>query len=266
VPLAAVARPVDWSWPVEEYIRIGMPAPDRRWTAEDYRVCRDVLYALDRTNRAALPRMDSRRSGPIFARLISSTNTLPLTDRSLPARERVRFFTHLCNEYTGFLEVYNPTVEPALHRENIELNHTYLRMLRSVVELNERTLPPGRGETNVTFFGVSEFSRTAVEWIRGSGLDKSRVPPGGPGVVIGAHTARCVNQVLPWLADAARLPENERVTGARYLREDVPALWKLIPPATQEGLVNELDTVLQRTTHEKVREELGSLRARLPCP
>jgi hypothetical protein len=74
--VAGAAAPTpDRSRPVADYVRIGMPDPGQLWTASDYRDCRRVLLELDRTNRAALPRIDSAVSGPVFARLVNPTNT-----------------------------------------------------------------------------------------------------------------------------------------------------------------------------------------------
>src|SRR5262245_29693793 len=67
-PEEPVGGESDESWPTDAYVKIGLPDPDRFWTGEDYRDARDVLYALVRTNRAALPRMDSPKSGAVFAR------------------------------------------------------------------------------------------------------------------------------------------------------------------------------------------------------
>ncbi len=260
---APAAQSADRSLTVADYIRIGIPEPDRTWTAAEYRRCRDVLYGLDRTNRAAMPRLGSTRSGPVFARLINPTNTLPLTERVLPGRERVRFFSDLANVYTAFLDLYDPSIEPTLHHESIELNHTYLRMLRSAVELDNLPLPPARGETNRTILRVSEISRTLVEDIRGSHISKSVVPRGDRYSVLGGFCAKSVHQVLPWLADPARLPESERVAGAVYLRQDVPVLWKHVPTAAQQDLLGVLEVVLQQTTNEKVRGELELLRIQI---
>ena len=64
---AAISPPVpqlpDESWSADAYVQIGMPNPGHRWTAKDYGNCRNILYGLDRTNRTALPRSESLKSG-----------------------------------------------------------------------------------------------------------------------------------------------------------------------------------------------------------
>src|SRR5689334_9503776 len=170
----------DQSWPVADYVRIGMPDPGRLWTAADYRNCRDILYALDRTNRAALPRMESAKSGDIFARLVNPTNTSLLAERFLPSEERVRLFYAVLNRLPAFRDIYRfNSREPAFHRETIELDHTFLRMLGSAVEWDGKALPPAAGEARVerdgktlppaasetrsVTFQLSELSRTPLE-------------------------------------------------------------------------------------------------------
>ena len=71
----------DSSWTADEYIKMGVPDPGRYWTDSDYRDYRDVLSKLVLTNRAALPRVESPKSGLFFARLVNPTNTAFLGDR-----------------------------------------------------------------------------------------------------------------------------------------------------------------------------------------
>ena len=71
-------------------------------------LCRDVLLQLARTNHAALPRMDSPASGPIFARLVNPTNTLLLTERILPSAERIKLFYGLLNSIPVFQDLFPP--------------------------------------------------------------------------------------------------------------------------------------------------------------
>src|SRR4026209_1768692 len=103
---ARVAPPADSSWPVSEYLRLGMPDPDRLWLAADYRDCRDTLYKIDLNNHDALPRLDSPKSGPLFARIINPTNTLLLAERFLPSTNRMQLFAEIFNRMPVFQRLY----------------------------------------------------------------------------------------------------------------------------------------------------------------
>ena len=136
---AAISTPApqapDESWPADAYVQIGMPDPGRRWTAADFGNCRDILNGVDRTNRTALPRSESLKSGAVFARLINPTNTLLLGEQFLPPEERGREFITILNRYSAFRDIYRfDTRGPVLLREMMELNHAFLRMLGSAVE------------------------------------------------------------------------------------------------------------------------------------
>src|SRR5215472_16792509 len=82
--LSIRAESPDTSLPVSEYVRIGVPDPGKFWTGSDYATFCFVLRGLDRTNRAAFPRLDSTNSGAVFARIMNPTNTLDWMRAPLP--------------------------------------------------------------------------------------------------------------------------------------------------------------------------------------
>jgi hypothetical protein len=255
----------DQSWAVDDYMRAGMPDPNRLWTAADYRGCRDILYALDRTNRAALPRMESSKSGSVFARMINVTNTLSLADRFLPSEERVRLFYAVLNRLPAFRDIYRlNSSESAFHRETIELDHIFLRMLGSAVEWDGKTLPASAGETRSVTFQLSELSRTPIESLLALSPAQSVVPRGDRFIVVGAYSAVTLRSRLPWLADGTGLPDSNRLRAIHYLREDIPPLWPHLSSSQQRESVGDLDEVLRRTRHEEIRRELEAFRGQLP--
>ena len=258
---------LDESWVVGDYLRIGMPDPDRLWTAADYGDCRDVLYKLERTQRTALPRLGSAKSGALFARFINPTNTLLLEDRFLPTEERIRSFVGILNRLPALQEIYKATLrEPFFHREAIEIDHTFLRMLGHAVEWNEKSLPPSVGETRGATFRLVELSRTYTESLLNLSPAQSVVPRGDRFVIVGAYSVVTFRSRLPWLADGTGLPEVERLRAIRYLRADMPALWPHFSASQQQESMSDLDAVLRRTRNEEIRRELQSFRQQLLAP
>src|SRR5919109_1579901 len=61
--------PRDESLTSEEYIRLGLAAPDRDWTGNDMVEAEKVLASLAQKGYRQLPRYKSERSGEVFARL-----------------------------------------------------------------------------------------------------------------------------------------------------------------------------------------------------
>lgn len=254
----------DESWPTDAYVRLGMPDPSTVWRAADYRDCRDILYNLDRTNRAALPRMNSSKSAPVFARMLNATNALSLNERFLPSAERAQLFEVVLNRLPAFRDVYRfDTRGPIFHREFIELNHLLLRMLRSAVEWDGKALPPGPGEARPVTFRFGELSRTYAESLVGAEPEKSAVPRGDRFFVVGAYAAATMGTLLPWLADGTGLTEEERLSAIRYLGEDMPSLWPQVSSRNQHDLLGVLQEILRRIQHNDTRRELEALRQQL---
>ena len=260
----SVPQPADESWQVDAYLRMGVPDPGRLWTAVDYGNCRDVLYGLDRTNRAALPRMESLKSGAVFARMINPTNTLLLADRFLPSKERILVFMTIINRLPAFRDIYRyDTREPVFLRELIELNHAFLGMLGSAVQWDGKPLPPVAGEDQPATFRLSELSRTYNESLLNVDPAQSVVPRGDRFVIVGAYASVTVGSFLPWLADGTGLTEADRLRTIRYLREDLPILWPHVSVAHQRELLDVLNQVLRRTSRREIRLGLEALHQEL---
>jgi len=264
---AAISPPVpqvsDESWPTGAYVQIGMPDPGHRWTAKDFGNCRDILYRLDRTNRTALPRSESLKSGAVFARLINPTNTLLLGEQLLPSQERGREFITILNRYSAFRDIYRfDTRGPVLLREMMEINHAFLRMLGSAVEWDGKPLPLAPGEKRAIIFRLSESLRTYSESLLNLPPSQSAVPRGERFIIVGAYTAVTLG-FLPWLADGTELGEADRLKAVRYLRADLPVLWRHVSIANQREFLGNLDEVLRRTRHEEIRRNLDAFRQEL---
>jgi len=257
---------VDSSWTADEYIKMGVPDPGRYWTDSDYRDYRDVLWMLVRTNRAALPRAESPKSGTLFARLVNPTNTAFLGDRFLPTEKRVQYFSGILNRLPMFQSIYRyDATEPVFHREVIELNHALLRMLMSAVEWNGKQLLPSasEGQDRPVTFRLVEYSRSRTEGLLNLPAKESEIPSDDRLLVVGAHTAAALGSLLPWLADGSIQPIAERLRAIRYLQGDLPVLWPHVSASQQRKLLEELGEVLRGTQHGEIRPELEALRKQL---
>lgn len=252
----------DRSWTVAEYVRVGMPDPNRLWTAADYRQCRTILLALDRTNRAALPRMTSPMSGAVFQRIVNPTNTQFLAQGVLPTVQRKELLMFLGNSLPSFQDLYKLSmIDPAFHREAIEIHRVHLRALRIAVELDGQVFPPEAGETQPIRFNIVELNPSLHEQMKGRSSLESVVPRGDRFSIVGAYCAANLSRLLPWLGDGARLPEEERLLAVRSLREELPYLWRHILPATQKEILEICEGVITQTQNPNVRSELEAVRA-----
>src|SRR5580704_15216011 len=82
---AAADAPTDQSLTTEQYVELGLPAPDRPWTGEEMTQAAEVLSRIAAGGAERLPRYRSERSGEVFARLTSADNLEVVTRDSLPA-------------------------------------------------------------------------------------------------------------------------------------------------------------------------------------
>ena len=258
--LGVSAQTPDRSWPVAEYVRLGMPDPAKFWMASDYATCCMFLRQLDRTNRAAFPRLDSANSGPVFARLINATNTLQCLEAALPAADRLKLYQNLIIFLPSILDMYKLSGSDAtFHHETVELAHTHLHLLRLAIELDGKPMP---GDSRSPPLHLSEASLTP--WNASYADPKNyMVPRNGSFGVLGAHAAVTLSVLLPWLGDRTVVPDSERLAATRYLNEDVPLLWSHIVPASRTGLMQDLEVVIEATHQAEVLKGLADLKKQL---
>lgn len=249
----------DRSWPVAEYIRIGMPDPAKFWTASDYAIFSGILHDLDRTNRAAFPRLDSSNSGALFARVINATNTVLCLEANLPAGDRLKLYQSLLIFIPSIFDVYKLSGnDMTFHHETVELAHVHLHLLRLAIEQDNKPMPGPAGSPSVH---LTEL--TIHPWNSQGSPDNFKVPRKGSFGIVGAHAAATLCYLVPWLGDPTVVPESERRAAIRYLNEDVPLLWGHIVPATRRSLMQDLVVTIEGTRHAEIREGLEKLRKQL---
>jgi hypothetical protein len=100
--------PADESLNADEYVRLGLPAYDRRWSAGDMAKAEKVLASLAQAACQHLPRYQSKRSGAVFARITSAKNlerfrksNSPLDTRLSEVRDYIQAFNEI-NKLYGF--------------------------------------------------------------------------------------------------------------------------------------------------------------------
>ncbi|HEY3969490.1 MAG TPA: hypothetical protein VGM05_33360 [Planctomycetaceae bacterium] len=82
-------QPDDRSLTLDVYHDAGMPAHERRWSGTDMTRAANTLSAMTQTDVGKLPRLESPRSGPLFARMTSEENLDLLRNQSLPIDQRL---------------------------------------------------------------------------------------------------------------------------------------------------------------------------------
>ena len=98
---------VDHSLKAEDYIRLGLPAPDRVWSGADMIQANTALASFTQEKAAQLPRYKSPRSGEVFARLTSIESLPSFRDPDVPVQTRVRQARDYFYGFKEILEKYS---------------------------------------------------------------------------------------------------------------------------------------------------------------
>ena len=69
-----VPKKLDRSYALQKYMELGVPSPEQPWTSDEYKKAIDTLNGIKSTDKFALPRRRSNKSGSVFARLADPNN------------------------------------------------------------------------------------------------------------------------------------------------------------------------------------------------
>src|SRR5687768_13419983 len=64
----------DHSLPADKYIELGLPSYDRTWSGPEMTAAANALRSIAATSPQQLPRLNSGRSGAVFARIMAPDN------------------------------------------------------------------------------------------------------------------------------------------------------------------------------------------------
>lgn len=135
--------PRDESLTSEEYIRLGLAAPDREWSGNDIVEAEKIFASLAHKGYQQLPRYQSERSGEIFARLTSPQNLNLFRNRSLPLDARLPQSLSYLQASNQILKLYLSAFlkKEVRDSELVELIGAQFRATVVVFELVEEFLP-----------------------------------------------------------------------------------------------------------------------------
>ncbi|MEX0717890.1 MAG: hypothetical protein WD066_14950 [Planctomycetaceae bacterium] len=238
VPARAVAAfPEDRSLTDVEYIRRGVPAHDRVWSAGDLQSALKALSEIAAQDPGLLPRFDSKRSGATFGRMTAAENLELLKDRSLPLAVRMPMGIATL-ETTGeltklYLDGFARNAIGGV--EMVELMGIMFRSAEAVVVLVDEflpTLPPDDPDREVRQAGLEQMKR-------------------GMGTMIAGGLTTLTEDGFS-TADRIRL--------AGYLRETVPTIAGSLSKASQSEILRRLDDMTRDPKLKEVHPAIDELR------
>lgn len=147
-----IKLPDDVSLPAEEYLRLGLPAWDRQWSAEDMTRAADILAPGAPKLGPPLPRFESKRSGTVFARLTAPDNFAMLQDPSVPPKARMILHSNFNEAFNRILMRYGVEFDKDIvsDRDMIEMFCVQLHACVMVCRLVDDSMPTFR-ETDRDF-------------------------------------------------------------------------------------------------------------------
>ncbi|MCC7423853.1 MAG: hypothetical protein IT428_26610 [Planctomycetaceae bacterium] len=229
--------PPDTSLSIDEYLKAGMPAPDREWHSVDMETADRILTSLTTTDYAALPRFQSSRSGAMFDRITSRDNLVLFKTDALPNELRVPTFLAY---YKSHNEIYKRYLSGYIQKkvtvnELIELSGSTLRGSALLAELVNQFSPPlDKNDPNFA--------------TRSQGLTQAKR---GLAITVGG--------ALTMVSDTQNSPPSDRKRLLAALDETFPVILPELLEASQTEIVTRLRTMSQSPDLQELQPELGAL-------
>ena len=239
-PAATVAI-ADESLTSDEYIRHGLPAPDREWSGNDMQQAEKVLTVLVQAGNRNLPRFQSERSGEVFSRLTSARNLGMLRDRSLPLG--IRFPQGLAYFQSGNqifkLYVAARLTNEVSDSELVEFAGAILRVTVVMLDLVDEFLPTIKKED-------------PTYQVRMDGVKTMKL--GLAGIVAGG---------LQTLTDIERDRDSELLRLVDYMQETFPLIVPRLPPGSRTETMLRLEKMQQDPALQNIHPALKVLQGKV---
>lgn len=122
---------------IEEYLKRGVPDPEKRWTMEEFSQARVALGKIKWDQPYHLPRKGSKKSGPLFDHMLSLDNMYFLRDTKLSLNEKAEHISAFVSVYDYWIDVYsNPVINKGFYsRERLYIDLFNLGVMEQMVQL-----------------------------------------------------------------------------------------------------------------------------------
>ena len=161
--------------PIEDFVAIGAPTPDRAWNPKDYDTAAIVLERLRKQHYSLLPEHDAAgQSGALFARIVSHENFAFARYKGASVNARVSFAAMFLPNVTRVLRVYIAAAETKPRRFANEALELQAYVMASVIALMEPinefigTLSPTDPKYEVRMNGLKKVRKGIAGMIDGA--------------------------------------------------------------------------------------------------
>ena len=223
-----------------ELVERGMPSPDHVWKSDDFDRATSVLAGID--DHTLWPRSGSKRSGAMFARLVSSENFAPIGDANVPMGTRLATFTSILRAYSSTLNGYVSLFADGKPGYDVELVDLMTALLSVSV--------PG---TRVAQQFIAGLDRADPSYeARHDGYQK--MCNGVGALVAGAVTS---------IGERDGYRTAERLRLARNVAMALPDLIDVLPQSSQRDVSIQLEEIAANETDAAVKTVLHDLQRQL---
>lgn len=127
----------DHSLSIEEYMKLGVPDPTRKWDLEDYKQANNTLVQLKWQRPFVLPVKGSKKSGLLFDHMISFEYLSFLRDTTLSLNAKAERISEFVRVYDYWEDVYSTPIlkESPYQRERLALRVFHLRLMEEMLNL-----------------------------------------------------------------------------------------------------------------------------------
>lgn len=228
----------DESLTTDEYLKLGIAAPDRIWSAHDLTQAVQVLEKLSQQGSRSLPRYKSERSGQIFARMTAAENLALLKSPDTPIAVRLPMAAEIQQQQVNLLKIYlNAFLKRQVRgAELLELQVSNLRVSQSMTDLAREFLPtldPNDPTYEVRMKGVEQMKHGMSEQVAGS---------------------------LQTMEERENYAAEDLQRYIESLQEILPTIISYLSPAAQTETMATLDRLCNDSTHSDLHRQLKRLR------
>lgn len=234
----------DLSLDVAEYIKAGMPSPDREWSGTEMQAAAAVISKMGAEHPEQLPHFASLRSGEVFASLCSSTVPGMFLNTTLPFRSRFDSALQYFNSLNSINKVYLSRLQAGrgTPRDFVELLGGLLRVTHLMLDLLDEfmsTLPSDDPQRNARMQGLDQMRAGMASIVSGclTTLTEQSIYPAADRLALIGHLQENLPSILPRLSESARLELVTRIKSMASddgLRELRPAIEELREVVTRE--------------------------------
>jgi hypothetical protein len=234
----AIITAEDHSLALDDYVRMGMPSPERMWTPQDYERAGNILKVIAERDAHQLPRYASATSGKMFERITSRENLAAMLNENLPLEARVSLMV-------GYMENINPILLVYFKPSNrgINFDAEIVEIMGLILDLAQKSTPL-----------AIQFMKSIPEndprlAVRKEGFSK-----------MNAGLVTTFEGAIESMGESNFYRPSARLKLCGFLRTSLPPIISSFPPLVQKEFSLRLEKLREQEDDKEIKNSLAELR------